>query len=123
MLDGADDIRRKVRRAVTDSDGELRYDPAAKPGLSNLAEIVAALTGVSPAEAMASCRGYGDLKQACAGAIEAELGPVRRRHDELLRDPAELERALARGAERATSVAAPVLQRARYAMGVTGHRQ
>ncbi len=123
MLDGADVIRRKVRRAVTDSDGELRYDPAAKPGLSNLAEIVAALTGGTPAEAMASCRGYGDLKQACIDAIEAELGPVRRRHDELLRDPAELELALARGAERASGVAAPVLQRARHAMGITGHRQ
>ncbi len=48
MLDGADVIRRKVRRAVTDSDGQLRYDPVAKPGLANLAELLAAITDDSP---------------------------------------------------------------------------
>ena len=119
MLDGPDVVRRKVRRAVTDSDGELRYDPAAKPGLSNLAEIIAALTGATPDDAMAAHDRYGDLKQACIDAIEAELGPVRRRHDELMSDPAELGRALDRGAARAMAVAGPVLQRAREAMGVS----
>jgi len=121
LLDGPEAIRRKVRRAVTDSDGELRYDPETKPGLSNLAEILAALTGGKPDAVLASCRSYGDLKQACADAIEAELAPVRARHDELLSDPAELSRILDRGAERAARVAGPVLRRAYEAMGISRH--
>ncbi|HEU5417547.1 MAG TPA: tryptophan--tRNA ligase [Streptosporangiaceae bacterium] len=121
LLDGPDVVRRKVRRAVTDSDGEMRYDPQAKPGLSNLAEIIAVLTDGTPAAVMAAYRRYGDLKQACAEAIEAELAPVRARHDELLGDPAELGRTLDRGAERAAAVAGPVLQRAREAMGISRH--
>jgi tryptophanyl-tRNA synthetase len=90
LLDPADVIRRKVRRAVTDSDGELRYDPVGKPGLANLAEIVAALTGESPEQVLAGVRGYGELKERCAEVIDAELAPVRRRHDELMADLDEL---------------------------------
>jgi tryptophanyl-tRNA synthetase len=118
MLDTPDVIRRKVRRAVTDSDGDVRYDPERKPGLSNIAEIISALTGVSPEDVVASYTRYGDLKSACTDAAVCELDPIRRRHDELMRDPAELRRTLACGAERATSVAEPVLQRAREAIGI-----
>ena len=120
MLDAPEAIRKKVRRAVTDSDGELRYDPEQKPGLSNLAEIVAALTDTTPVAVMAAYRGYGDLKQACIDALDAELTPIRRRHEELMSDVAELERTLARGAERARAVAEPVLHSARAAIGVAG---
>ena len=119
MLDAAAVIRQKVRRAVTDSDGQLEYDPVRKPGVANLAEILSALTGDSPSATLASYTGYGRLKAACADAIVAELEPIQRRHDELVSDPAELLRTLARGAERASSVAEPVLERARAAMGVT----
>lgn len=118
MLDGADVIRRKVRRAVTDGDGELRYDPVAKPGLANLAELLAALTGESPAQVIAATRSYGALKDACVAAIDAELAPIRRRHDELIQNPDELRRRLDLGARTAASVANPVLQRARRAIGV-----
>jgi tryptophanyl-tRNA synthetase len=118
MLDSSDDIRRKVRRAVTDSDNELRYDPLHKPGLSNLAEIVSSVVGLSPHQVLDQHTSYRQLKDACADAIVGELDPIRRRHDELMDDPAELRRTLVRGAERAADVAEPVLQRAREAMGV-----
>jgi tryptophanyl-tRNA synthetase len=120
ILDGGDVIRRKIRRAVTDSDNELRYDPIGKPGLANLAEITAALTGETPEQVLAAASSYGDLKATCVDVVDAELAPVRERHDELLRDPAELRRQLDLGAERAAAVAGRVLQRARDAIGVGG---
>lgn len=125
MLDGADAIRRKVRRAVTDSDGELRYDPVAKPGLANLAEILAAITGESPEQIVVQSGSYGALKDACVAAIDAELSPIRRRHDELINNPDELRRRLDLGAQKAAAVADPVLHRARCAIGIAafeGHR-
>lgn len=122
MLDTPEDIRRKIRRAVTDSDGELRYDPVRKPGLANLAEILATLTGDTPERAIGAHRGYGAAKDACADAVIETLRPIWQRHDELLADQAELARVLARGAERACSVATPVLQRARAAMGILDGR-
>jgi tryptophanyl-tRNA synthetase len=118
MLDDADVIRRKVRRAVTDSDGELHYDPAAKPGLANLAELLAALTDDSPQHVIAEARSYGALKDTCVEAIDAELAPIRCRHDELIRDPDELRRLLDVGAQKAAAVANLVLRRARRAMGI-----
>ena len=120
LLDDPDTIRRKIRRAVTDGDGELRYDPEAKPGLAALAEIAAALTGRTPARVLAGCRGYGELKEFCADVVVAELEPLRRRHDELMADPAELGGRLLVGAARAAALAEPVLDRARRAMGVVG---
>ena len=118
ILDDADVIRRKVRRAVTDGDNRLHYDPSGQPGVANLAEITAALTGQTPHDVLAAAGSYGRLKATCADAIDAELAPVRRRHDELLADPAELERRLERGAGRAAAVADRVLARAREAIGL-----
>ena len=118
MLDDADVIRRKVHRAVTDSDGELRYDPAAKPGLANLAEIIADLTSSAPAAVLEAVTGYGELKELCAATIDAELEPIRRAHAALMDDPAELRRLLRDGAARAGEVAEATLDRARHAIGV-----
>jgi tryptophanyl-tRNA synthetase len=118
MLDGADIIRRKVRRAVTDSDGQLRYDPVAKPGLANLAELLAAITGDSPERVIGATRSYGALKDACVEAIDAELAPIRRRHNQLVENPDELRRRLDLGAQKATAVADLVLHRARRAIGI-----
>jgi tryptophanyl-tRNA synthetase len=120
MIDPPDVIRRKIRRAVTDSDGVMRYDPMAKPGLSNLADILAAITGQNPQEVIDSHGRYGDLKDACADAVVGALDPIRRRHHELMSDPAGLAHILDRGADRARSVADPVLRRARQAMGIIG---
>jgi tryptophanyl-tRNA synthetase len=118
ILDGADVIRRKIRRAVTDSDNQLHYDPNAKPGLANLAEITAALTGDTPQQVLAAATSYGELKAICTDVIDAELAPVRQRHDELLGNPDELRRQLDVGARRASEVSNRVLQRARDAIGV-----
>ena len=118
MLDDADTINRKIRRAVTDSDGSLSYDPVAKPGLANLAEIAAELSSRTPEAVLAGVSGYGELKLAVAELVEAELAPIRKRHAELVGDPAELKRLLAIGAEGASAVADVVLARARSAMGI-----
>ena len=118
LLDPPDVIRRKIRRAVTDGDGELRYDPQAKPGLANLAEITAAITGRTPEDVLAGAGSYGEVKDACADAVITELEPIRRHHDALLADRRELRRRLELGADKAAAVAGPVLRRARAAMGV-----
>jgi hypothetical protein len=78
-------------------EGEVRYDPERKPGLANLAEILSALTGLSTDEVLAPHTRYGQLKDACADAIISELDPIRRRHDELMNDPAELCRTIGHG--------------------------
>jgi len=118
LLDPPELVRRKIRRARTDADGQLRYDPVGKPGVANLAEITAAITGQRPAEVLTGVSSYGELKDACADAVIAELEPIRRRHDELLADRAELGRRLELGAAKAAAVADPVLRRARAAIGV-----
>ena len=119
MLDGPDVIRRKIRRAVTDSGTDLRYDPVGKPGLANLAEITAAVTGETPEQVVAAATSYGDLKARCTDAVVTELAPIRQRHDELLHHPDQLRAQLDGGAEKASAVADQVLRRAREAIGVS----
>jgi tryptophanyl-tRNA synthetase len=118
LLDPPDAVRRKIRRAVTDGDDALRYDPMAKPGVANLAEITAAVTGSTPEAVLSQAGSYGRLKEICADAVIAELDPIRHRHDELLADRSELRQRLEAGAGRAAAVAGPVLRRARTAIGV-----
>ena len=99
--------------------GEVRADREAKPGVTNLLEILAAVTGGTVEDAVAAHGGggYGALKAAVAEAVVEHLRPIRARHAELAADPAEVGRVLAAGAERARAVAAPTLARARDAMG------
>ena len=120
VLDEPDAIAAKFRSAVTDSDGEVRVDRAAKPGVTNLLEILAATTSrtVEQAADEHAASGYGALKTAVAEAVIAFLAPMRARSLELAADQAELERILADGAARAREVAAPTLERARLAMGL-----
>ena len=77
MLDSDEEITRKVRKAVTDTDGEMRYDRAAKPGLANLLDLLAAATDRSPNEVAAGYERYGDLKNDVAAALCDLLRPVR----------------------------------------------
>jgi tryptophanyl-tRNA synthetase len=118
LTDGADEVARKVARAVTDSDNEVRYDPAHKPGVSNLLEILSALSGASPQELATEHVQYGDLKKAVTEAIVDELEPVRRRHAELVSDRAELARLVAIGDDRARAVASTTMARVRDAIGL-----
>ena len=107
-------ITKKIKRAVTDTDNEIRYDPEAKPGLSNLLTILAAFTDSTPtavAEEFAG-QGYGGLKAAVADAVVAFAEPFTERTTELLDDPAELDRILAQGAAKARAVAGPTVDAA-----------
>ena len=118
LLDPPDVVRRKVNRAVTDSDNEVRYDPESKPGVSNLLAIIAAVDGVDPAACAAGISSYRQLKTECTDRVIACLSPLQQRHAELMAEPQELTATLQRGAERAAQLAAPVLARARTAIGL-----
>ena len=107
LMDEPAVIAKKIKSAVTDTDGEIRFDREAKPGVSNLIGIYSAITGES-IEAFASSlqgQGYGALKTAVADAVVAALDPIRLRAQELLADPAELDRLLAKGAAKANQIA------------------
>lgn len=110
-------IARKIKRAVTDTDNEVRYDPENKPGVSNLLSLLAACTDSTPEAVSNDYTRYGDLKSAVAEAVIAFIAPVRARHRELLDDPGHLTRVLADGADRAEAIARPVARRAQDAMG------
>jgi tryptophanyl-tRNA synthetase len=118
LLDSEEDITRKVRRAVTDTDGEMRYDREAKPGLANLLDLLAAATGRTPQEVATGYTRYGDLKNDVAGALDELLRPVRERRAELERDLSYVGAVLAEGAAHAHAVAAATYARAAEAMGL-----
>ncbi len=110
-------ITKKFKRAVTDSENEVRFDIADKPGVSNLVSILAAATGSDPETLAETYQQYGPLKGDTADAVVALLEPVQARRAELLADPAELSRIIAIGADKAQAVAAVTLARAKDAMG------
>ncbi|HEX8083143.1 MAG TPA: tryptophan--tRNA ligase [Solirubrobacteraceae bacterium] len=121
VLDEPSVVEKKFRRAVTDSDDPpvIRRSEA-KPGITNLIEILASVRGVAPAaieEEFADAR-YGDFKVAVAGEVAAWLAPVRERYEELRADEAGLEAVLAEGAEKARALASETLRDVRRAMGV-----
>lgn len=103
LMDDPKVIAKRIRSAVTDTEREIRYDPKAKPGIANLLDIYAAVTGRSIAELEASYdgKGYGDLKKDLAEVVVERVAPIRERTLELMQDPAELDRLLAIGAEKA----------------------
>lgn len=111
MLDEPSVSAKKILRAVTDSEGVVRFDRENKPGVSNLLVIFAALTGrqIASIEDEFAGRQYGDFKKALAEVVVNEFGPVRQRALELLDDPAELDRVLAANAERASETASKTL--------------
>ncbi|MHB1906304.1 MAG: tryptophan--tRNA ligase [Acidimicrobiales bacterium] len=118
IVDPPEAIARKVARAVTDTDGEVRPDWVHKPGLTNLLEIFASLEG-SPVEAVAArYTRYGDVKRDLTELLVSALAPIRERYRELLAAPEHLSDLAARGAAAASAVADPVYGRAARAMGL-----
>jgi tryptophanyl-tRNA synthetase len=112
ILDEDSVIAKKIKSAVTDTDGEIRFDRESKPGVSNLLGIHSAITGES-VESLAqrlSGKGYGDLKSEVADVVVAALAPMRARAQELLTDQAELDRLLALGAASANERAEQTLR-------------
>jgi tryptophanyl-tRNA synthetase len=118
MLDEPAVIEKKFKRAVTDNDGEVRYDPAAKPGVSNLLAILAVTTGDDPVELAGRYAQYGPLKTDAAAAVIELLRPVQERYRALVDDRAALDALLATGADKAAPIAATTLARATDAVGL-----
>ena len=118
LLDTPDELARKVKRAVTDTEGDVRYDPAAKPGVSNLLDLLSAATGEAPAELAGRYTQYGPLKADAADALNELLHPFRKRLAELQADPAAVRAALAHGRDKAAAVADATLSRVRDAVGL-----
>ena len=119
MLEDPRVIAKRIRSAVTDAGREVRFDVAQKPGVSNLLRILSALSGrsIDSLEAEYEGKGYGDLKKDVAEIVVETATPYRDRTLALLADPAELDRILAEGAERARDVAGVTLARVYDAVG------
>ena len=118
LLDPPDVLRRKIRRAVTDATGRVRYDPVSQPGLANLLAILAAVTGTDPAAAAEEFRSYGQLKYAVTDAVIGLLAPIQRRYTTLAAEPARVRQILTQGRDRAAERAAATVARARRALGL-----
>lgn len=117
LLDRPSVVRRKVLRAVTDSDGDVGYDPMGKPGISGLLDVLSACTdGTDPTDLAASFTSYGGLKEAVADAVVTTLEPVQKRFAEI--DPGEVLEVARRGAQRAREAALPTLHAAQQAIGL-----
>ena len=111
-------MAKKITRAVTDAETEVRFDPDAKPGVSNLLSILGACIDVEPTVVADRYTRYGDLKGACAEAVVETLRPIQERYAELAADPEGTAAVLAKGAAKARGVAAPTLDRARRNLGL-----
>ena len=118
LLDDNSSIEKKCKRAVTDSENEVRFDRQKKPGVTNLLEILSASTGTPPEKLADTYSQYGPLKNDTAQALIAVIEPIRNRYHELISDPGELTRLLALGNERARNVASQTLDRAHKAIGM-----
>ena len=111
IMDESSVIVKKIKSAVTDTDAAIRFDREAKPGVSNLLGIHSAISGQSIDSLVAHFdgKGYGDLKGEVAEVVLAAVEPIRNRANELLADPAELDRLLAKGAAKANELAEKTL--------------
>ena len=117
MMDDPAEVARKFKRAVTDSDNEVRFDRANKPGVSNLLEILAGRTDTTPEELAGKYTQYGPLKTDAGEAVVEMLRPIQQRYNELMTDRGELAALLRRGSDKAGAVAAATLDRAYDAIG------
>ena len=118
VLDDPAAITKKIKRAVTDTDNEVRYDVAAKPGVSNLLSILGAATGRTAADVAEGYEQYGPLKADCAEAVVELLRPIQERYRELEADSGAMVEILAKGAGKAQAVSSVVLDRAKRNIGL-----
>ena len=124
ILDKPEIIRKKMRRAVTDCDNSVIYDPENKPGVSNLMSIMSALTGMSMDAISAEYdgKGYGRFKDAVADSVIAALEPIQQRYDEISADKAYLQEVLQSGAERASRLAHKTMLKVRKKIGYAPYK-
>ncbi len=120
LTDPPDTIAAKVRRAVTDAEAELAYRPAERPGVSNLATILGALTGVTAQEAMQGVPGAAALKKLVTEALVETLKPIQESYRELVADRSQVLDLQREGAESAAVEASATVRAAREAVGLMG---
>ena len=118
LLDEPKQIEKKIKSAVTDADGEVRFDVVEKPGVSNLLSILGAATDRDPASLVDDYEQYGPLKMDTAAAVIELLEPIQARYRELEADPAETARLLKVGADKAREIAATTMTRVRHNIGL-----
>ena len=118
VLDDPKAIEKKIKRAVTDTDNEVRFDIADKPGVSNLLSILGAATGRDPEALADEYDMYGPLKADTAEAVVEALRPVQERYAELVEDPGATTDLLRTGADKARTIASATLGRAQRAVGL-----
>ena len=118
VLEDLKAVEKKIKRAVTDTETEVRFDPVAKPGVSNLLSILAACTGRTPEACAEGYEQYGPLKTDTAAAVVSVLEPIQARYRELSADPAAMATILEKGADRARSIASVTLERAHDHLGL-----
>jgi len=118
LLEEPASIMKKFKRAVTDSETNVRFDRATKPGIANLLEIHAAATGQTPEQVAEGYTQYGALKVATGEAVVELLRPIQARYHELIADRGELSSLLHKGAQKARSVASETLARAHRNIGL-----
>ena len=119
ILDTPDAIMRKFKRAVTDSDREIRFDPEKKPGVSNLLTIYSCFSGktIEEAEREFDGKGYGDFKTAVGQVCCDKLIPVQQEYQRILADKAYLEEVMKKGADEASYYARKTLSKVRRKLG------
>ena len=124
LLDEDSVILKKIKSAVTDTDGEIRFDPANKPGVSNLLGIFSAVSERTVTDIVNEYqgKGYGDLKQAVADAVISKISPIREKTNELMSDPNHLDQLLYGGAEKARETANQTLENVQNALGLIPYR-
>ena len=121
LMDDADTIRRKFKRAVTDSDAEVRYDVVNKPGVSNLIDIYSATCGkdIKDVEKEFEGRGYGDFKMAVGDAVANMLTPMQERYEEIRKDKEYLDRVIRANDEKAFYFSNKTLRKVKKKVGLT----
>ena len=119
LLDDADAIRRKIKRAVTDSETEIRFDPENKPGVSNLLNIISALSGESTDSICSDLdgQGYGALKSRAADCVIAALEPLQAEYKRLIADKEYLFSVLNSSSEKAAGLAYRTLRKVQKKVG------
>ncbi|MFE8696371.1 tryptophan--tRNA ligase [Cytobacillus sp. FJAT-53684] len=124
LLDDLKQIEKKIKSAVTDSEGIVKYDKENKPGVSNLLSIYSIFSGkeISELERLYEGKGYGDFKADLAEVVINEIKPIQERYAELM-ESSELDEILDRGAEKAQVVANKMLKKMENAMGLGRKRR
>jgi tryptophanyl-tRNA synthetase len=120
FADDPDMIRKKIKKAVTDSGSTIEYDPEKRPAIANLLTIYSAMTG-TPVETLVENfkgKGFGDFKKDLAEAVVAHLAPIQERFKMHLDNQKALEQILSDGAEKARAIAQPKMAQIRKALGL-----